>query len=49
MAEVQRLVQETLQKLGLAPEDMQRLEDELRRHLSNLGLPPEDDAPPAAQ
>lgn len=46
MEEVQRLIQATLLKLGLSPEDMRRLEDELRRHLGDIGLPPSDEDRP---
>jgi transposase len=33
MAEVHRLLQETLQKMGISPEQMRELEDELRKRL----------------
>lgn len=50
MAEVQRLIQETLAKLGMSPDDMKKLEDELRRHLGSMGLPADqiipDEPPP---
>jgi hypothetical protein len=39
MEEVQRLIQETLQKMGVSPEQMRELEEELRKHLGDLGLP----------
>jgi hypothetical protein len=35
--EVQRLLQETLQKLGITPEQMREIEDEIRRRLGDLG------------
>jgi DNA/RNA-binding domain of Phe-tRNA-synthetase-like protein len=49
MTEVQRLVQQTLQKLGIDAEQMRAIEEELRRRLNELGgnYPPPDDAPPA--
>ncbi len=34
--EVQRLVQETLQKLGISPEQMRAMEEEIRRRLGDL-------------
>jgi hypothetical protein len=37
MAEVQRLLQETLQKLGITPEQMQEIEEEIRRRLGDMG------------
>ena len=36
--EVQRLLQETLQKLGISPEQMQEVEAEIRRRLGDLGV-----------
>lgn len=48
MAEVQRLIQETLGKLGITPEQMRELEEEIRRRLQDGGgpdLPPLDDQP----
>ena len=36
-AEVHRLIQETLSKMGLTPEQMQQLEEELRRRLGGMG------------
>jgi hypothetical protein len=35
--EVQRLLQETMQKLGITPEQMREIEDEIRRRLGDLG------------
>jgi hypothetical protein len=47
--EVQRLLQETLGKLGITEDQMHEIEDEIRRRLSDLGnqgpgpeLPPDD-------
>src|SRR5688572_10450602 len=47
--EVQRLLQETLGKLGITEEQMHEIEEEIRRRLSDLGnqgpspeLPPDD-------
>ena len=37
MEEVQRLLQETLQKMGITPEQFKDLEEELRRRLGDLG------------
>jgi DNA/RNA-binding domain of Phe-tRNA-synthetase-like protein len=37
MEEVQRLLQDTLQKLGITPEQMRELEEEIRRRLGDLG------------
>jgi hypothetical protein len=37
MEEVQRLLQSTLQKLGITPEQMKDLEEEIRRRLGDLG------------
>ena len=39
MEEVQRLIQETLQKMGVSPEQMRELEEELRKRFGDLGLP----------
>ena len=47
--EVQRLIQETLQRLGVTPDQMRDLEDEIRRRLGDMGgggLPPSDNPPP---
>ncbi len=46
MEEVRRLLQETLTKMGVTPDQMREIEDEIRRHLGDLGqegppLPPE--------
>ena len=35
--EVQRLLQETMQKLGISPEQMREIEDEIRRRLGDMG------------
>ena len=35
--EVQRLLQETMQKLGISPEQMREIEEEIRRRLGDLG------------
>jgi hypothetical protein len=37
MEEVQRLLQDTLQKLGITPEQMREIEEEIRRRLGDLG------------
>jgi len=37
MEEVQRLLQDTLQKLGITPEQMRDIEDEIRRRLGDMG------------
>ena len=42
MEEVQRLLQDTMQKLGITPEQMREIEDEIRRRLGDAGT----DAPP---
>lgn len=39
-AEVQRLLQETMQKLGITPEQMREIEEEIRRRLGDLGQGP---------
>ena len=39
MEEVQRLLQDTLQKLGITPDQMREIEDEIRRRLGDLGQP----------
>ena len=39
MEDVQRLIQETLQKMGVSPEQMHELEEELRKRFGDLGLP----------
>jgi hypothetical protein len=49
MDEVQRLLQETFQKMGVSPEQMREIEEELRRRLGDLGYPPGDSAPPLDQ
>ena len=41
MAEVQRLLQQTLQRMGVTPEQMREIEEELRRRLGDLGGPDE--------
>jgi hypothetical protein len=42
MVEVQRLLQETLQRMGVSPEQMREIEEEIRKRLGDLGggLPP---------
>ena len=37
MEEVQRLLQETLQKMGITPDQMRELEDEIRKRFGELG------------
>ena len=37
MEEVQRLLQDTMQKLGITPEQMREIEDEIRRRLGDTG------------
>ena len=37
MEEVQRMLQETLQKLGVTPEQMHEIEDEIKRRLGDVG------------
>jgi DNA/RNA-binding domain of Phe-tRNA-synthetase-like protein len=37
--EVQRLIQETLLKMGITPEQMREVEEELRKRFGNLGPP----------
>jgi hypothetical protein len=45
--EVQRLLQETLQKLGITEDQMREIEDEIRRRLGDLGKQgPDLDIPP---
>ena len=39
MEEVQRLIQETLQKMGISADQIRELEEELKRRLGDLGLP----------
>ena len=39
MAEVQRLMQETLQRMGVSPEQLKDLEEEIRRRLGEEGGP----------
>ena len=43
MEEVQRLLQDTLQKLGITPDQMKEIEEEIRRRLGDLGG---DEPPP---
>jgi hypothetical protein len=55
MEEVHRLLNETMSKLGVTPEQMKDIEDEIRRRLGDLGpnnpfgpsTPPDDEPPPA--
>ena len=37
MEDVQRLLQDTLQKLGITPEQMREIEEEIKRRLGDLG------------
>jgi len=50
MTEVSRLLHETLQRMGITPEQMNDIEEEIRRRFGDLGgdLPrrPSDDDPP---
>jgi hypothetical protein len=54
MNEVHRLLQETMSKLGVTPDQMKEIEDEIRRRLGDLGpnnpfgpsTPPDDEPPP---
>ena len=46
MTEVQRLIQETLAKMGLSPEQMREIEDEIRRRLGDFGALGGSDEPP---
>ena len=45
MAEVNRLLHETLQRMGVTPEQVQEIEEELRKRFGDLGggLPPAPD------
>jgi DNA-binding protein H-NS len=45
MEEVQRLLQETMQKLGITPDQLREIEDEIRRRLGDSG----PDAPPPSE
>ncbi len=50
IAEVQRLIRETMSTMGVTAEQLEEIEDELRRHLKNLGgpdFPPEGELGPA--
>jgi len=47
MEEVQRLVHQTLDRLGITPEQMGAIEEEIKRRLGDLGPPALDDAPQA--
>ena len=45
LAEVQRLIRETMSTMGVTEEQLEQIENELRRHLKDLGgldFPPED-------
>jgi hypothetical protein len=47
MEEVQRLLQETMQKMGISPEQMREIEDELRKRLGDFpGFMGGDSPPP---
>jgi hypothetical protein len=47
MEEVQRLLQETMQKMGISPEQMREIEDELRKRLGDFpGFMGGDSSPP---
>jgi hypothetical protein len=46
MAEVQRLMQETLAKMGISPEQMREIEEEIRRRMREGGLPPDEGPEP---
>jgi hypothetical protein len=51
MEEVRRLLQETLSRMGVSPDQMRELQDELRRRLGDAGLsdlfsPPDAGLPP---
>jgi hypothetical protein len=53
MTEVSRLLQETMQRMGITPEQMSEIEEEIRKRFGDLGgdLPPrpqDDDPPPLA-
>lgn len=39
--EVQRLLQETMQKLGITPEQMKEIEEDIRRRLTDMGHDPD--------
>jgi hypothetical protein len=43
MDEVRRLLQETFTKMGISPEQMGQIEEELRKRLGDLGFPPPPD------
>lgn len=47
MDEVSRLLQETLQRMGVTPEQMKEMEEEIRRRFNEFGghLPPRPDEP----
>ena len=48
MEEVQRLLQQTFEKMGVTPEQMKELEEELRRRFGDFGggmFPPRPEAP----
>ncbi|HLF71515.1 MAG TPA: hypothetical protein VI759_05125 [Dehalococcoidia bacterium] len=44
--EVQRLLQETLAKMGISPEQMREIEEEIRRRMGGSEGPGEIDGPP---
>ncbi len=46
-AEVQRLLEDTLKRMGVSPDQMQDIEEEIRRRLGDLGTDlPSTDQPP---
>ncbi len=52
MDDVQRLLRETMRRMGITPEQMREMEEELRKRLGELGPPfsdlPPDEPPPEA-
>lgn len=46
MEEVQRLLHETLQKMGISPEQVRELEEEIRKRFGDLGLPGDTESDP---
>jgi hypothetical protein len=52
MAEVSRLLHETLQRMGVTPDQMHEIEDEIRKRFGDLGgelppMPDDDDLQPS--